>query len=397
MIILRNEVYGGTVFDASEGTLIRLDHEGFLAVLKHSLGLKLNEQEMQMIKEISSKTSIENSVNFIRLSKLSLKKKDILVTNGPELIDFQITYKCNLSCPHCYVDARPNGISISLRRAIHALNEFYKCRVLQVAFGGGEPTLHPALPIILRETYDRGIVPNLTSNGRSIPDKIIDSITKYCGAVAFSIEDIDENFAKSRGYDIRELFRVSSSLISVGVNVAFHILVSKGNIEKLPQIVTRLLDLKPYAIVLLTYKPVGRGNPNYALTTVNPNILHNKIKEVIGLLRGKTSIGFDECFAPALSRLYMSLKSEAYEGCSAARTSANVNPYLDVRPCSFVNYIGGNLGKQTLMEIWYSDLFETFRNRIVERYHYCLRFNCILAHLCLGGCPIMKLVPCTLN
>jgi radical SAM protein with 4Fe4S-binding SPASM domain len=276
-----------------------------------------------------------------------------------------------------------------------ALNEFNKGRVLQVALGGGEPTLHPALPLILKETYDRGIVPNLTTNGKKMLPRVINAISNYCGAIAFSVEDLGQSFYQRRGFKIKKLFKLATSLISIGVKVVFHITVSRSNFKKLPKIVEELADLKPYGIVFLVYKPVGRGQFSESLVTIDPKKLHEKIRMALQILQVRTNVGFDGCFAPALSLLSLVSRYHAYEGCTATRTSANVTPTLDVRPCSFLNQVAGNLNNKTLIDIWNGDAFENFRFHMQKHMSAC--FHCILIKQCLAGCPQMKLVPCTLQ
>lgn len=394
MIILRNEAFGGTIFDTTNGMLIRLDKEGFNGVLKYVYNYELSREERELIFKLNKMGVTDFSKTLVRLSNLRQKRDELFVTEGPELIDFQITYKCNSSCPHCYVDAGPAGETAKLRMILRALDEFYKCRVLQVAFGGGEPTLHPYLNIILKETHDRGIVPNLTSNGKNIPGEVVNAIHQYCGAVAFSVEEIGPNFRKRRGYDILQLFDLAHSLISVGVNIVFHITVSKSNLLQLPHIVSELIKLKPYGIVFLAHKPVGRGKAEESLATADPKMVHKILYITLKSLKGKTNVGFDSCFAPGLSLLAMTQLHETYEGCSAARTSANVTPRLDVRPCSFVNNVGGNLKKQSLNDIWNAEVFQSFRNQILHHLEKCK--NCPLLKQCLSGCPVMEIVPCTL-
>lgn len=394
MIILRNEAYGGTVFDNSSATLIRLDKEAFSAVLKYVCDVELSFCEQRMIQQVDRHVPLSGP-KCLRFAQVHQREDNLFVTNGPELVDFQITYRCNSYCPHCYVDASAHGPTASLRHVLRALDEFAKGRVLQIAFGGGEPTLHPALATILKETFDRGIVPNLTTNGKELPTKVIDAIIDYCGAIAFSVEEIGEAFSHRRGYDINRLFKLASSLMSVGVNVVFHVTVARSNLRSLPEIVGELSSLNPYGIVFLVHKPVGRGRLEESLASVDPQILHEKLKAAVKHLCGKTNVGFDGCFAPGLSLLSLQSKYETYEGCSAARTSANVTPTLNVRPCSFIKQIGGNLNSQTLPEIWNGDTFESFRYRMVQHISKCA--NCTLVNHCLAGCPAMSLIPCTLH
>ena len=60
-------------------------------------------------------------------------------------------------------------------------------RPYQVAIGGaGEPTLHPDFCEVLKTSRELDIMPNYTTNGMHLSDKILYATKEYCGGVAVS-------------------------------------------------------------------------------------------------------------------------------------------------------------------------------------------------------------------
>lgn len=56
----------------------------------------------------------------------------------------------------------------------------------QVALGGGNPNQHPDFVNILKKFNELQIVPNYTTNGMGLTDKILEATQQYCGGVAVS-------------------------------------------------------------------------------------------------------------------------------------------------------------------------------------------------------------------
>jgi len=80
--------------------------------------------------------------------------------SNPTLGVIDITNRCNFKCPMCFADATNDGEYYFLEppvveRMLHALlDRPVPCRHIQ--FSGGEPTLHPEFPRILRTARDLG-------------------------------------------------------------------------------------------------------------------------------------------------------------------------------------------------------------------------------------------------
>lgn len=71
----------------------------------------------------------------------------------------EITNKCNLSCVHCYANSGPDvdtSREISDERVLALLLEAHSEGCNSVQFIGGEPMIHPALPIFIRRARDLG-------------------------------------------------------------------------------------------------------------------------------------------------------------------------------------------------------------------------------------------------
>ena len=71
-----------------------------------------------------------------------------------------LTNRCNFTCPLCFADAKSEGDYYFLdtklvRKMLQSLlSRPVPCRHIQ--FSGGEPTLHPEFPRILRAARDLG-------------------------------------------------------------------------------------------------------------------------------------------------------------------------------------------------------------------------------------------------
>lgn len=120
----------------------------------------------------------------------------------PEFYDVKVTSKCEGKCPYCYQDSimdveHPTNI-------VKKFKDFYgpmtgNQKPFQIAFGGGEPTMHPDFVELMRVSYHMGIIPNYTTNGMWVRDEekskeIIEATKEYCGGVAVSTHPHLKNF-----------------------------------------------------------------------------------------------------------------------------------------------------------------------------------------------------------
>ena len=123
---------------------------------------------------------------------------------------------CNFRCPFCY-----NSELIDMNApAVMEIDELYKFlesrvgRLEGVAFTGGEPTLHPELPDVMRHIKGYfGMEIKLDTNGTN-PDMLYEilceGIAEY---VAMDIKASPDNYGKAAGIDIsREMMaKITSS------------------------------------------------------------------------------------------------------------------------------------------------------------------------------------------
>jgi len=81
----------------------------------------------------------------------------------PDHFALQITGRCNLNCPDCYRTHEPRDMSLT--EIVTLAAEMRDRGFGWVALGGGEPTLHSALPAITRAMHDLGLRVSLATNG----------------------------------------------------------------------------------------------------------------------------------------------------------------------------------------------------------------------------------------
>ncbi|MGH3996698.1 MAG: radical SAM protein [Pseudonocardiaceae bacterium] len=81
-------------------------------------------------------------------------------------LELEITGRCQLKCRHCYADSSSDGDhgTMTADDWEHVIDDAYVLAVDTVQFIGGEPTLHPELPRLVRYALGKGLNVDVYTN-----------------------------------------------------------------------------------------------------------------------------------------------------------------------------------------------------------------------------------------
>jgi radical SAM protein with 4Fe4S-binding SPASM domain len=404
-IVLRAEAFGGVLFDPADATFLELDQEGFSMLWAYARdpGRGLHPESAGFLNEV--RASIQRfDGRAIRRVAADLPDCPAAVPTlaAPSLVDFQITDKCHLNCPHCYASSRPAGAHAAIEDIEFALEQISEVGTFQVALGGGEPLLHPELERILSRCHDLALVPNLTTSGLHLGDRHLHMIKDYCGAVGLSLEGVGSAFDRYRASGFERFRRILARLLDHQVRTVLQVTLDADTLARLDSITEFCRSQEGlYGVIFLAFKPVGRGTGfGEPLATLAPERVHARLQEAFYTLSEVTRVGFDCCLTPAVTGTGTDFDAHAasyLEGCSAFRSSIGLLPNLDVLPCTFTpSHAVGNLRDTHLRDIWAGLRTCAFRDRMADgaaANSSCS--SCPKYGYCLGGCPVMGLVNCS--
>lgn len=86
----------------------------------------------------------------------------------------EITGRCQLSCSHCYADSGPIGThgAMTTEDWRRVIDQAAALGVNMVQFIGGEPTLHPDLPVLIDHSLTAGVRVEVFSNLVHVPPSL---------------------------------------------------------------------------------------------------------------------------------------------------------------------------------------------------------------------------------
>jgi len=129
------------------------------------------------------------------------------VSQGPVLppaVNFHMWKPCNLRCKFCYAVFDDDA---SLRAVRTGLGEADARRIVdllrpagaeKITFVGGEPTLCPHLPAMLRQARDMGYITTLVTNGKRLRH-VLDAAPGCVDWVGLSVDSADERVQAELG------------------------------------------------------------------------------------------------------------------------------------------------------------------------------------------------------
>lgn len=111
-------------------------------------------------------------------------------TQRPVSVNWHVWPRCNYRCSFCY--GTFEGISQTLPReyAIQVPRLLRAAGTEKINFAGGEPTLCPHLPDLLRTSREEGLVTMIVTNATRLTDDYLDHIQEWTDWIAISVDSV---------------------------------------------------------------------------------------------------------------------------------------------------------------------------------------------------------------
>lgn len=319
---------------------------------------------------------------------------DMRFSEYPVLSEVALTYRCNLKCTFCYAGcgctANPVGSDkeMTVDQACQVLWKiFHQAKVPSVSFTGGEPTLVPELPDLVRYAKELGMRVNLITNGTQITRKSaralagsgLDSAQVSIEGVTAQTHDRTVGMAGAFGKSLKAVGYLKDAGILTHSNTT---LTSENFSESLqiPEFVSQNLENDRFSMNLLI--PTGSGAVNKL--TVPYSRVGKQIEKVIQLSR-EQGVEF-MWYSPVPMCMFNSLlHGLGNKGCSACDGLLSVGANGDVLPCASCDDSIGNLLTHDFKYIWQSDKAKNYREK---RFAHARCRECDHFYICHGACPL---------
>ena len=124
-------------------------------------------------------------------------------------VNFHLWEPCNMRCNFCFArfldvkeDILPKG-HMGRDDCLRVVELLSEASFDKITFAGGEPTLCPWLPELIRIAKDRGVTTSIVTNGSRLTDEWLDGIDGHLDWVALSVDSVDPTILIRTGRSTR--------------------------------------------------------------------------------------------------------------------------------------------------------------------------------------------------
>ncbi|MHC4133972.1 MAG: radical SAM protein [Planctomycetota bacterium] len=314
----------------------------------------------------------------------------------PVLSEVAVTYRCNAACTFCYAGCNctvnPVGSSeeMTLEEIRRVLDKIARqAKVPSVSFTGGEATLRPDLPDMVRHARGLGMRVNLITNGISASSMAFVQTLSDAGlqSAQVSVEGttaaVHESITRIRG-SFAQATQAVRNFSAAGLTVHTNTTLTRTNLEdaaEFPAFVRHGLGLGTFSMNLVI--PTGSAALNGGLQ-VRYRELGPHLEEI---LRRSRELGVEfYWYSPTPMCIFNPITHGlGNKGCSACDGLLSVGADGRVLPCASYDEPVGDLLGGSFDEVWQSGPARDFRRKFLA-HDICKA--CENFHICNGACPL---------
>jgi radical SAM protein with 4Fe4S-binding SPASM domain len=284
-------------------------------------------------------------------------------THQPLSVHFDLTYRCNERCVHCYLDHRNHG-ELTTAECIAVMEDLARAGTLFLTFSGGEIFLRPDLYEILaaarRLHFDISLKTNALLVTKPHAARLREfGVRRVQISVYSDIPEVHDAITKVPGSLQRTLAAIPL-LLEQGLQVKLACPLMQENLLAYRGVMALAEKLGIPYVLDLTITPMMDGSSGpLAHRVAVSSLLPVLLDPALQACKPQPGAGVDSAVESSLASLGSAvssgIESLAYEDlpCSAGHNSCYISPYGDVFPCVQLPQAAGNLRRERFGDIWY--------------------------------------------
>lgn len=305
----------------------------------------------------------------------------------PYVVSWNLTYRCNLACDHCYLDAGGTPAVASdafADRSELSTEECFRVVDQLVSFApecltiltGGEPLLRRDILEIVRYAASRGLWVVVGTNGVKITSTLARLLAKEgVRGLSLSLDALDadrhDRFRRVRGAWANTV-EGAGILDEAGLPFIVQTTVGSHNLEEIEAIAEFAHErLRARVWNLYFLVPTGRGQFVSDISPAEYDRVLDSLSRIQRAYRGKMLVNakcaphfVKTALASDDEGAYLRSYSGGAGGCPAGTHYLGIRPNGDLTPCPYLPLFAGNLRDERLADLWRSsDLFVKVRER----------------------------------
>lgn len=274
----------------------------------------------------------------------------------PSLVSWNLTKKCNLKCPHCYMEAgKKADYELSTEECLALIDELKALGNEMLILTGGEPLMRKDIFDIARYASEQGIWVVMGTNGVLLTDRVAQKMLA-CGVkgVGISIDSLDPARHNSfRGgpnaweYSVRALDICREH----GLQALVQTTVMEMNRDEIPQLIAFAREKGVWSFNLYFLVQTGRGQQ---MNDLSPQQTHDMLSELVDVQDHYRPMLVRSKCAPQFKQISYAKGRGGLEsgGCMAGTQYCRIMPNGDVTPCPYMTEVAGNVLEKSFTEVW---------------------------------------------
>jgi radical SAM protein with 4Fe4S-binding SPASM domain len=316
----------------------------------------------------------------------------------PLSVHFDLTYRCNERCLHCYLDHDDHG-ELTTAECIAVMEDLASAGTLFLTFSGGEIFLRPDLYEILAAARRLHFDVSLKTNALLVTTERAAQLREFGVrrvqiSVYSDVPQVHDAITKVSGSLQRTLAAIPL-LLEEGLQVKLACPLMQENLLAYRGVMALAEKLGIPYVLDLTITPMmdGSGGPLAHRASVS-SLLPVLQDPRLHACKPQPSAGVNRVVESSLASLGSAVSSgnSAYEDlpCSAGHNSCYISPYGDVFPCVQLPQAAGNLRRERFSDIWYHAP-QLERLRGIRESHLPVCSRCQIRSYC-ERCPGLALM-----